>query len=196
MSDNIVSVKNRSRSTVGYTLPELNVRRVFTPGETKKIPQSELTALSYTAGGPAMLQRNLLILDKVVAEEVTPSIEPEYWMTDEDVKALLLDNSNNAVDKLLDLLDFGPAGVKDLVKKYAVELPVQDVRKRTAIKEKTGLDVDLVLLHNRQMQEEEGNVETPVQKRRVAVNETAAPAETPRRTIPSYKVVKTAETEE
>lgn len=193
MSENvIVSVKNRSRATVAYTIPEMNVRRVFTPGETKKIPEAELTALSYQVGGPAMLQRNLQIMDRRIAEEVTPRIEPEYWMSEDEVIALLNDNSRDAVDKLLDLLDFAPAGVKDLVKKYAVELPVQDVRKRAAIKEKTGLDVDLVLIHNRESREEEGNIEAETPKRRVRVEE--KPEEPARRT--QYKVIKPADAEE
>lgn len=193
MSENvIVSVKNRSRATVAYTIPEMNVRRVFTPGETKKIPEAELTALSYQVGGPAMLQRNLQIMDRRIAEEVTPRIEPEYWMSEEEVIALLNDNSRDAVDKLLDLLDFAPAGVKDLVKKYAVELPVQDVRKRAAIKEKTGLDVDLVLIHNRESREEEGNIEAEAPKRRVRVEEKSE--EPARRT--QYKVIKPADAEE
>ena len=192
MRNNVLSVKNRSRATVAYTIPDMNIRRVFTPGETKKITEAELIALSYRPGGPAMLQRNLMIMDREVAEELTPSVEPEYWMDDEAVKALLQDTAKNSVDKLLDLLDFAPAGVKDLVKKYAVELPVQDVRKRAAIKEKTGLDVDLVLLHNRDMQEEEGNVDT-APKRRVRTEE----PENARRTVPQYKVVsKPAEAEE
>lgn len=189
---NIVSVKNRSRATVAYSIPEMRVRRVFTPGEVKKISEEELTALSYQPGGPAMLQRNLQILDKRVAEEVTPNIEPEYWMDDQNVIDLLNDNSKNAVDKLLDLLDFAPAGVKDLVKKYAVELPVQDVRKRAAIKDKLGFDIDMVLIHNRQAQEEEGNVEQEAPKRRVRVEE----PENARRTTPQYKVIKPTDMEE
>ena len=195
MSDNvIVSVKNRSRATIAYTIPDMNIRRVFTPGETKKISEAELVALSYRPGGPAMLQRNLMIMNKEVAEELTPSVEPEYWMDDEEVKQLLMDTSNKSVDRLLDLLDFAPAGVKDLVKKYAVELPVQDVRKRAAIKEKTGLDVDMVLIHNRDMQEEEGNVEPAAPKRRVRAEE---PENARRADIPKYNVVsRPAETEE
>ena len=195
MSDNvIVSVKNRSRATIAYTIPDLIIRRVFTPGETKKISEAELVALSYRPGGPAMLQRNLMIMNKEVAEELTPSVEPEYWMDDEEVKKLLMDTSNKSVDRLLDLLDFAPAGVKDLVKKYAVELPVQDVRKRAAIKEKTGLDVDMVLIHNRDMQEEEGNVEPAAPKRRVRAEE---PENARRADIPKYNVVsRPAETEE
>lgn len=195
MSDNvIVSVKNRSRATIAYTIPDMNIRRVFTPGETKKISEAELVALSYRPGGPAMLQRNLMIMNKEVAEELTPSVEPEYWMDDEEVKKLLMDTSSKSVDRLLDLLDFAPAGVKDLVKKYAVELPVQDVRKRAAIKEKTGLDVDMVLIHNRDMQEEEGNVEPAAPKRRVRAEE---PENARRADIPKYNVVsRPAETEE
>lgn len=195
MSDNvIVSVMNRSRATIAYTIPDMNIRRVFTPGETKKISEAELVALSYRPGGPAMLQRNLMIMNKEVAEELTPSVEPEYWMDDAEVKKLLMDTSNKSVDRLLDLLDFAPAGVKDLVKKYAVELPVQDVRKRAAIKEKTGLDVDMVLIHNRDMQEEEGNVEQAAPKRRVRAEE---PENARRADIPKYNVVsRPAETEE
>ena len=195
MSDNvIVSVKNRSRATIAYTIPDMNIRRVFTPGETKKISEAELVALSYRPGGPAMLQRNLMIMNKEVAEELTPSVEPEYWMDDEEVKKLLMDTSSKSVDRLLDLLDFAPAGVKDLVKKYAVELPVQDVRKRAAIKEKTGLDVDMVLIHNRDMQEEEGNIEPAAPKRRVRAEE---PENARRADIPKYNVVsRPAETEE
>jgi len=41
------NVKNRSGSVVAYTIPEDNIRRRFTPGETKRISYEELLHLSY-----------------------------------------------------------------------------------------------------------------------------------------------------
>ena len=36
------NVKNRSASTIVYKIPEDNIRRRFTPGETKRISYDEL----------------------------------------------------------------------------------------------------------------------------------------------------------
>ena len=54
-SDAIYLVKNRSDGMVVYALPELNVRREFMAGESKKITYGELEKLSYLPGG-----RNLM----------------------------------------------------------------------------------------------------------------------------------------
>ena len=44
---NKVAVKNRSNSTVVYSIPEMNIRREYAPGETKKVPKEEIEALTY-----------------------------------------------------------------------------------------------------------------------------------------------------
>lgn len=54
--DTIYAVKNRSSSMVGYVVPEMNIRREFQPGETKKIAFKELEALSYQPGGLELIQ--------------------------------------------------------------------------------------------------------------------------------------------
>lgn len=36
-ANTIYNVLNRSSSMVGYTIPELNIRREFQPGETKRL---------------------------------------------------------------------------------------------------------------------------------------------------------------
>jgi hypothetical protein len=49
------NVKNRSASTIVYKIPEDNLRRRFTPGETKRISYDELLKLSYQPGGKEMM---------------------------------------------------------------------------------------------------------------------------------------------
>jgi hypothetical protein len=49
------------------------------------------------------------------------------------------------LDEFLDCLDFAPIGVIDLIKRYAVALPLSDYNKRKAIKDKLGYDVDAAI---------------------------------------------------
>jgi hypothetical protein len=53
------NVKNRSSSRVIYRIPELNIRREFMPGETKKISYEELEKLSYRPGGENLIANYL-----------------------------------------------------------------------------------------------------------------------------------------
>ena len=48
---------------------------------------------------------------------------------------------NTSLDQLLDCLDYAPEGVISLVKNMAVDMKLNDVSKRDAIKDKTGFDV-------------------------------------------------------
>jgi hypothetical protein len=77
---------------------------------------------------------------------------------------------NGSLDEFLDMLDFAPIGVMDLVKKFAVSLPLNDIPKRRALKEKTGFDVNAALTHieeERQEDAENGIAEEAAPKRRV-----------------------------
>jgi hypothetical protein len=51
------------------------------------------------------------------------------------------------LDSLLDALDFAPAGVVELIKTIAVNLPLTDTQKAHAIKAKTGFDVATAIRH-------------------------------------------------
>lgn len=182
-----VRVTNRSNSMVVYSIPELGVRREFTPREVKTIPVSELEALTYRPGGTYLIQNNLFIADEPTVEAMPIHVEPEYYLDDAGVIKLL--NNTNNLDEFLDALDFAPTGVIDLIKKYAVELPVNDSRKREAIKKKLGFDVNLALLHIQQAKEAEeadGVEETETPVRRVQPKKEST---TGRRTAPKYKVV-------
>jgi len=45
------------------------------------------------------------------------------------------------LDQFLDCLDFAPEAIKESIKDIAVELPLNDIMKRDAIRDKLGFDV-------------------------------------------------------
>jgi hypothetical protein len=45
------------------------------------------------------------------------------------------------LDQFLDCLDFAPESVKEMIKDMAVDLPLNDIKKREAILDKLGFDV-------------------------------------------------------
>lgn len=136
------NVKNRSAGTVLYSIPEDHVRRRFMPGETKRICYEELLHLSYQPGGREMMANFLQIQSEGVPKSLGIKTEPEYYMSEQDVIDLL---KTGSLAQFLDCLDFAPAGVIELVKKFAVDLPLADYDKRQALKNKTGFDVDAAI---------------------------------------------------
>lgn len=181
--DTMYNVKNRSASTVVYRIPESNLRREFAPGEVKKIPFGELEKLTYQQGGREMLEQFLQIIDEAVTNDLNVHREIEYDMSEAQVRDLLISGS---LDAFLDALDFAPIGVIDLIKSMAVKLPLTDLNKRKALKDKTGFDVDKALVHiEEEKAEEQDHIEPLAPERRVKT-ETATSG---RRTASNYKVV-------
>lgn len=180
----MIKVKNRSASRVGYSLPDLRIRRVFAAGEVKEIETKEIQTLAYQPGGRYILNNHLQVsIDDIKALNLNEP-EREYYLSEEQVKDLIIRGS---VDEFLDCLDFAPLGIIDLIKKYAVELPITDLNKANAIKEKTGFDVLKAIENENAVKEAEGTPEEGP-KRRVTVNETTSAPE--RRTAESkYKVI-------
>ena len=134
-----VKVINKYNGIVGYQVPELGVNRTFYPKESKNITFNELEKLSFLPGGESILKNYLEITDEdVIMELFNTKLEPEYHYSEEDVKTLLTAGS---LDQFLDCLDFAPQVIIDLIKDMAVNLPVNDMAKRQAIKEKLGFDV-------------------------------------------------------
>lgn len=187
-STDMIKVQNRDNGTVGYTIPDLsNLHRTYQPGETKQITMEELRKLSYVPGGMEILENYLVILDDEARKEILSNVEPEYYLTKDGVKQLLTEGS---LDALLDCLDFAPDGVISLVKDVAVEIELNDVKKRDAILDKTGFNVTSAIDFNKETREEE---EKAKPARRVGGNaeKEAETAPTGRRVAtPAYKVVK------
>ena len=181
-SSKILKVKNRSASLAVYSIPEINVRREFAPGETKNITYGELEKLSYQPGGRAIMQNFLQIIDPEATGDLGINREPEYDLSEQQIIDLM---TNGSLDAFLDCLDFAPVGVIDLIKKFSVSLPLNDIDKRDALKKKTGFDVTVALAN---MQKEKEDMETPVvenKERRVK----AESIPEGRRTTPKYNVV-------
>lgn len=188
-SEDMFNVKNRSTSVVVYRIPESNLRREWAPGEVKRIPFGELEKLTYQPGGRELIANFLQIMENEVTDDLNVHREPEYNMSEEQVRDLIL---NGSIDAFLDALDFAPLGVIDLIKTMSVQLPITDMAKREALKAKTGFDVDKAIENDRASKEDskkETIADKPVERR---VTE-SAPAG--RRTSGNaYKVVKQAET--
>ena len=71
------------------------------------------------------------------------------------------------MDEFLDCLDFAPQGVIDLIKEYAVTLPLNDVAKREVLLDKFDYDVNKIIEVRRASIEEEEK--KTAQGRRAAV---------------------------
>ena len=148
----IVRVTNRDNGHVGYRIPDMNnLVRDFSANETKNITVEELKKLAYISGGPTLIRDYLIIDDAEVVREVLGEVEPEYYYTEEDVKNLLLTGS---LDALKDCLEFAPKGTIDLVKKLAIEMPLNDISKRKAILDMTGFNVDAAIMINEETKDE------------------------------------------
>lgn len=183
------NVKNRSSSIVVYRIPETNLRREFEPGEIKRVPFGELEKLTYQPGGRELLENFLQILEEEVTTDLNVHREVEYDMSEAQIRDLLLSGS---LDAFLDALDFAPIGVIDLIKTMSVQLPLTDLNKRRALKEKTGFDVDRALVHVEEermaeAQKDSNKIDTAeaAPTRRVKTEESQAT----RRTNSNYKVV-------
>lgn len=182
-ANTMYNVKNRSSSIVIYRIPEDNIRREFAPGETKRISFGELEKLTYQRGGREMLEQFLQIGEEIVTSNLNVHREVEYDMSENQIRDLLLRGS---LDAFLDALDFAPLGVIDLIKSMSVSLPLTDLNKRRALKEKTGFDVDKALAHLEEERAEEGEHIEPIQPERRVKTESATAG---RRTTTTYKVV-------
>ena len=183
-ADTVYNVLNRSSSMVGYTIPELNIRREFQPGETKKIKFSELEQLTYQPGGTTLIQDYFLIREQAVTDALNIQTEIEYYMNEDNVRDLIL---NGSLDQFLDCLDFAPEGVLEIIKKLAIELPMNDVEKREALKKKTGLDVDSAIKNKMaEIADESAPATSEAPHRRVQESANEAPvrrAEAPKYTV-------------
>ena len=185
----MISVKNRGASVVVYRIPEAGIRRSFAPGETKLISLKELEQLTYQPGGMAILTAFLQVQDEATLTSMGARVEPEYHMSEKDIANLIM---NGSIDAFLDALDFAPIAVIDLIKKLSVSLPLLDMSKRKALKEKTGFDVEAAIKHVEEEKEDEGG--NTILKQAPSERRVKEEAPAGRRTTPTYNVVKKAET--
>lgn len=146
----VIRVSNRDNGSVGYSVPEMGIKRVFQKGEEKEVTMEELRKLSYIPGGQVIINECLIVHNEEALKELNPNYEPEYFYTEKEIKELLLHGTQA---QFLDCLDFAPEGVIGLVKQMAVELEINDLAKRNAILEKTGFNVTRAIEINHESKE-------------------------------------------
>lgn len=132
-----MKVYNRSDSSLTYTLPELNIRRVFSLGECKDIDEREMNALFQMDGGLILIRDYLVVDDKDWVDKHFPDAPIEYFWKDGDVKNCL---EKDSLELFQETLEYAPQGVIDLIKMYAWQMPLTDLNKIEAIRQATGFD--------------------------------------------------------
>lgn len=149
----LVEVRNLVDHMVVYKIDELNRRVVFNPFETKKVPVDELRRLNYQHGGQILLHNYLCVLNDELRQEF--GIDPtmvEYDWTIKDIDAAL---TSSPIDELLDALEFGPEGIKNMLVDRAVQLKIPDTNRRKAIQEIAGVDVNNMINFKEQAESDE-----------------------------------------
>ena len=178
-----MKVKNRSASVVCYSVPDLNVKREFSAGEIKEIPQEELQILLQQPGGRVILTDYLQVSKEDIRNLDIISPEQEYFYTEDDVKRIMRFGSQ---DEFLDLLDFAPEGVMDMIKTYSVELPLGDLFKIQALRDKTGFDASKAIENSK---DENGELKVANTPKRRVVTENETPVQQRRVASDKYKVI-------
>lgn len=181
----ICSITNRSNSWVVYTIPDRNIRREFNINETKRVPFQEVLDVSAQPGGRQLFHDCFFIHEPdAVKEAFNIDEEPEYFLTAEQIPSWMYSCS---LDEFKDALDFAPEGVKDLIKRFAVENKLNDVSKRQAIKTQLGFDVDKAIEIDEESKKKDTPEEKPAATRRVAPKATVKATGAVRRSAPNYQ---------
>ena len=174
--DTILQVTNRSNGIVIYSVPDMHVSREFNRKETKKIPYGELLALAQQPGGRELIYNYLFVQNAEALENALNIKEqPEYWLKESDIPKWI---NTCSLNEFKDALDFAPEGIISLIKKYAVEVPLNAADKREALKEQLKFDVDKAIV-NASVETEDGKTITPGQQAET----------TKRRSNPTYKKI-------
>lgn len=181
-----IKVRNRCGGAVNYRIPDMNLLRTFTKGETKELPFEEIQKLAYIPGGDYLLQHSLVIENAEARDEILGQVELEYDYTENDIEKLLMSGS---IDALLDCLDFAPNGVIELVKQIAVKIELNDMRKREIIFKKTGFNVDNAIKIN-QVDNVTNEEEEKTVTRRVSADNTTENTDAPVRRQSNFSVTK------
>lgn len=184
--NDLVVVRNRNNGSTGYVLPDSNIRRSFAPGERKKIPLSELRSLQYAPGGAYMLENLLVVENEEALTDLNMRVEPEYFYDEKKIREILLTGS---MDEFLDFLDFATEGAIEIAKDIAVKEQIPDSRKRKALSQKTGFNIDNAIIVNEVMDaEDQAPAEAP-KERRVKIGDAEGGTSKRRAATPDVKVV-------
>lgn len=186
--NDMIAIINRSSGTVSYRIPEERIRRDFNMKERKIVPFSEIMAVAAQEGGSNLLYNYFLFEDKNVLRQVLnrePEIEDQ--LTEQNIPSWM---ERCSLEEFQDALDFAPDGIKDLIKHFAVQLPLNDMRKRKALQDQLGFNCTRAIENEQAVKEDDEKTSTSNGARRRVVAEERQ-VETPtRRATKKYNVIK------
>ena len=141
-----VRVFNRSHGGVSYKIDSLRIVRDWAqPGDHIDVTVGELDELQYIPGGSKLLKNYLLIKNQDVCEYLGIATDPEYYYDEKTIKELLTVGTD---DQLKDCLEFAPNGVIELLKRIAVDLPLDSARKAKIIDGALGINIEAMIRNN------------------------------------------------
>lgn len=168
----LVSVRNFTSQRVVYTIPEKNIKRDFSPFETKALNAGELRELWFKSGGEKLLQDYLGVNNRELAAEFGISDDlftHEYSWTQDDIDRVLTSGSE---DELADALDYAPRGIVDSLVDRAVALRIPDMNKRKLITQMTDKDISKKIAYKEMLEADmDDKVDNTPRRRRVSSQE-------------------------
>ena len=181
--DKKVKVVNRTDGMLGYSIPELRIKRFWRkPGDYLNISVAEMLELKTVPGGMALLEDCVVIEDEEAIKLVfdDKEMEPEYRYGLKEVDFLLYEAT---LEQFLDALDYSPQGVLDLIKANAKKKLPNTTAKISAINDKFNIDMNKIHELGKPDADEEQVEEKPV-------------VESKRRAAPIIEEIKTAPAKE
>ncbi|MBR4983909.1 MAG: hypothetical protein IKY94_15290 [Lachnospiraceae bacterium] len=186
--DSKIKVTNRSNGTVILKVQDRHFRAELNPKETRVLNYGDILDVAAQPGGRNLIYNFLLIQDaEALRQGLNVKEEPEYWLTEEKIPSWM---NTCSLDEFKDALQFAPQGVLDLIKKYAVSQPLNDMAKRIAIKDALQFDVTLAITNNEKSGEDEA-ANAPSARRRSASVSYEVPGEEAASTEPAPKYKRT-----
>lgn len=184
--DSKVKVTNRSNGTVILKVNDRHFRAELNPKETRVLNYGDILDVAAQPGGRKLIYNYLLIQDPTVLREgLNVKEEPEYWLTEEKIPEWMV---SCPIDEFNDALHFAPQGVLELIKKYAVSLPLNDMVKRTSIKNVLKFDVSMAITNNELSSEDDASNATSARRRSASVSYDVPGEEVEKtETAPKYK---------
>lgn len=163
-----VNVTNRSNATVILRVPDRHFRAELNPKETRLLTYGDILDVVAQPGGRSLIYNFLLIQDpQALREGLNVKEEPEYWLTEDKIPNWM---QTCPLTEFEDALNFAPQGVLDLIKKYAVSLPLNDMAKRNSIKNFLKFDVNLAIVNNEKSSEDDSSAPTSATRRSSSVS--------------------------
>lgn len=177
-NDAMISVRNMTDHKQVLIDRNTRARYSFGPQQAKTLSAEDLRSLAYVPGILTMFYDGKLRMDnmELCREFNIPTDIPEYDYTIEDIDRILVKED---IEVLMDVLDFAPEGILELVKNRAIALKIPSLEKRRVISERLSteqiaIDIDRMIRDAERMEMDmpvvETNKATEKKRRRAPVN--------------------------